>query len=322
MSVDIGGRHDLPPGWFQYFQVSPELRRAFESDLWALLPLDVPLLRTIINTDFTVDKPIETVYEGMDVFDYAFVPLPGMSGIITRLVEQDSLPDALPQEHTFPYTTLPVLHLQVQPHYVVFDLCRKILKHELILIDIREETIYEPSFMKYTLAHITCRNLYNWWMTSSIPPSFIEDSGDDILGRVALRKRYPDNFVDKVALRPTDSVTHVPDGEDGEDSGNDDADEFIVDESDSAFQVRMTRWVADLEPGLPEALNLDVIDLIQTEATQDGSDGSPTMVGSILLPVDTKLDCTDKSQAHDLDLTRRTKSISHMLLGSSALLIV
>ncbi|KAG6859208.1 hypothetical protein C0993_004283, partial [Termitomyces sp. T159_Od127] len=165
-------------------------------------------------------------------------------------------------------------------------------------------------------------NLYDWWMTSAIPPSFIEDSGDDIHGRVALRKRYPDNFVDKVALRPTDSVTHVPDGEDGEDSGNDDADEFIVDESDSAFQVRMTRWVADLEPGLPEALNLDVIDLIQTEATQDGSDGSPTMVGSILLPVDTKLDCTDKSQTHDRDLTRWTKSISHMSLGSSASLIV
>ncbi|KAG6882364.1 hypothetical protein C0993_010903, partial [Termitomyces sp. T159_Od127] len=224
--------------------LSPELRRTFESDLWALLPLDVTLLETIINTDFTVDKPIETVYQGMNVFDYAFVPLPGLTGVITRLVEKDSLPDALPQEHTFPYTTLPVLHLQVQPHYVVFDWCRKILKHELIVIDIREETIYEPSYMKYILAHVTCRNLFDWWMTPSIPQGFINDLGDDaegLHGQVTLRKRYPDNFVDKIALRPTDSVTHVPDGEDGEDSGNDDVDEFIVEESDSAFQVRMTR---------------------------------------------------------------------------------
>ncbi|KAG6899049.1 hypothetical protein C0995_007336, partial [Termitomyces sp. Mi166 len=220
--------------------LTPELRSLFESGFLALLPLDVPLLDMIADTDFAVEKPIETAYQGMNGFDYVLVPLPGMTRTITRLVKQGSSSDVLPQEHSFPYTTLPVLHLQVQPHYVAFDLFRKIMKHEVLVNDIRLEKGYEPYFGKYPKAHRCCSCMYHVWLTSDVPRSFLDNSEADTDGQTKLRKKGPEIFVDEVGLRPMDSVTFVSDYGDGEDSSDDDGDEFVVDETDSAFELRMT----------------------------------------------------------------------------------
>ncbi|KAG6886425.1 hypothetical protein C0995_007929 [Termitomyces sp. Mi166 len=239
----------------------------------------------IANADFTVEKPIETAYQGMNGFDYVFVPLPGMARTITHLVKQDPLLDVLPQEHSFPYTTLPVLHLQVQPHYVVFDLFRKIMKHEVLVNDIRCEKGYEPYFHKYPKAHWCCSCMYHVWLTSDVPRSFVDNSEADTEGQTKLCKKGPEIFVDEVGLRPMDSVTFVSDYGDGEDGSDDDGDEFVVDETDSAFELRMTRWVADLQPGLTppdcKPSSLDIMKTDQPEAIEDMLDGSPTMVGSI-----------------------------------------
>ncbi|KAG6858386.1 hypothetical protein C0993_005839, partial [Termitomyces sp. T159_Od127] len=69
--------------------------------------------------------------------------------------------------------------------------------------------------------------------------------------------------IDKVGLRPTDSVTYISDREDGEDSSDDD-DEYFVDESNSVFQARVRRWVADIEPGLiPQKFQAKQLDTIE-----------------------------------------------------------
>ncbi|KAG5350076.1 hypothetical protein C0989_000324 [Termitomyces sp. Mn162] len=262
----------------EFSSVTPELRRMFESGLWGLLPIDVPLLKFITNTDFTLKEPIETAYEGKDIFDYVFVPLPGMKSTISRLGG-----DNVPHEHVSPYTTLPVLHLHVQPHYVLIDLCQKIMKHEHFVRDIEEDKGYEPYFQKYNRADLTCRGTYRMWKKWTVPSDFIgnpaadrRDEAQTLSGgssQLTVPRLRPGAYawdVDEIGLRPTDSVTHIPDREDGEDSSDD---EHVVDEADSVFQARMQRWIADLQPGLMtsdlEPMQADVIEAANLEKTEE-----------------------------------------------------
>ncbi|KAG5727333.1 hypothetical protein E4T56_gene12109 [Termitomyces sp. T112] len=293
--------------------LTPELRRMFESGLWALLPIDAPLLAFITNTDFTIEEPIETAYQGKDPFDYVFVPLPGMEGTINRL---DG--DNVSQKHVFPYTTLPVLHLHIQPHYVLIDLYQKILKHEHFVHSIRKDKGYEPYFHKYNRADLTCRGTYRMWNKWVVPSDFI--------GNPAANQRGAYGWgVDEVGLRPTDSVTYIPDREDGEDSSDDDGDEYVVDEADSAFQARMRRWIADLQPGLMtpdlEPMQGDIIEVTNLEKTEEKLDidtGSPTMVGSVSLNVN-KMDRNEEKSSLEMYVPHRTKSFPDKLLSSSTM---
>ncbi|KAG6886968.1 hypothetical protein C0995_002703 [Termitomyces sp. Mi166 len=175
-----------------------------------------------------------------------------MEGTIARFDCGNLSPQvALPQEHSLPYTTLPVLHLHVQPHYVVVDLYQKIMKHELFIDDIREDEGYKQYLSKYSDADVSCLCAYRMWKTWGVPSDFIRNPGADYGGETQTNssggerlKLRPGAFawgVDEVGLRPTDSVTYIPDCEDGEDSSDDDTDEYVVDETDSAFQARMRR---------------------------------------------------------------------------------
>ncbi|KAG6848481.1 hypothetical protein H0H93_016645, partial [Arthromyces matolae] len=153
--------------------LTPQLCRMFDEDLWALLPLDCSLLESIFDDDYTIDKPIETAYDGQSVFKYVFVPLPGFdtSFIIRRL---DAAGTSF-EEHHFPYTSMPILHLQVQPQYAVFDLYRKIIKHEgNVTTSIRKEEGYRPYFLQYYEADSVCRGMYDMWITWNVPPTFTE----------------------------------------------------------------------------------------------------------------------------------------------------
>ncbi|KNZ79496.1 hypothetical protein J132_09579 [Termitomyces sp. J132] len=313
--------------------LTPELRRMFESGLWALLPIDFPLLRFITNTDFTIEKPIETAYIGKDPFDYVFVPLPGMESTISRFDDRDSLP----QKHVFPYTTLPVLHLHVQPHYVLIDLYEKIMKHERTVCNMWKYKGYEPYFKKYARADVTCRGTYRMWKKWIVPSDFVGNPvasqrgdaqtvscGSSTLPVPKLRPGAYAWDVDEVGLRPTDSVTYISHREDGEDSSDDDGDEYVVDETDSAFQARMQRWIAVLQPGLMtdlEPMQAEVIEMAQLGKTEKepGIDtGSPTMVGSISLNVD-KMDRNEVNSSLEMYVRHRTKSISDKLLSSSTM---
>ncbi|KNZ71292.1 hypothetical protein J132_00067 [Termitomyces sp. J132] len=311
--------------------LTPELRRMFESGLWALLPIDAPLLAFITNTDFTIEEPIETAYQGKDPFDYVFVPLPGMEGTINRL---DG--DNVSQKHVFPYTTLPVLHLHIQPHYVLIDLYQKILKHEHFVHSIRKDKGYEPYFHKYNRADLTCRGTYRMWNKWVVPSDFIGNPAANQRGEAqtvscdrsqpTVLKLRPGAYgwgVDEVGLRPTDSVTYIPDREDGEDSSDADGDEYVVDEADSAFQARMRRWIADLQPGLMtpdlEPMQGDIIEVTNLEKTEEKQDidtGSPTMVGSVSLN-DNKLGRNEENSSLEMYAPHRTQSIPDKLLSSS-----
>ncbi|KAG5350077.1 hypothetical protein C0989_000325 [Termitomyces sp. Mn162] len=303
----------------------------FESGLWALLPIDVPQIEYITNTDFTIKNPIETAYVGKDGFDYVFVPLPGMENTINRFEG-----DNLSQEHVFPYTTLPVLRLHVQPHYVLIDLYQEIRKHEHVVRNLEKDEGYQPYFKKYRRADRTCRGTYRMWKRWTVPSYFIEnpttDQGDEaqILScgssQLTVPKLRPGTHawdIDEVGLRPTDSVTHIPDREDGEASSDDDGDEYVVDEADSAFQARMRRWVADLQPGLMtpdlEPMQAEVIEVTKLEKTEEKPDidtGSPTMVGSVLLN-DNKLGRNEENSSLEMYAPHRTQSIPDKLLSSS-----
>ncbi|KAG5727345.1 hypothetical protein E4T56_gene12117 [Termitomyces sp. T112] len=247
----------------------------FELGLWALLPIDVSLLEFIANTDFTIEEPIETAYSGKNSCDYVFVPLPGMESIINRLDGN------VPREHIVPYTTLPVLRLHVQPHYVLVDLYQKIKKYEHIVRRIEEDNGYEPYFHKYNRADLTCRGTYRMWKRWTVPSHFLGNPAAEaqILScgssQFTVPKLRPGTYawdIDEVGLRLTDSVTYIPDREDGEDSSDDDGDEYVVDEADSAFQARMRRWIADLQPGLMtpdlEPMQAEVIEVTKLEKTE------------------------------------------------------
>lgn len=91
---------------------------------------------------------------------------------------------------------------------------------------------------------------------------------------------------DQIGLRPMDSVTYT--SSHGHE-GTDDVDEpTTIEESDSAFHERVSRWVASIHPTLispcDEAMLVgdeQMTDLLFDRGQHD-SDGSPTMVGTLL----------------------------------------
>ncbi|KAG6907153.1 hypothetical protein DXG01_010330 [Tephrocybe rancida] len=296
----------------------------------------VDLLKLLINTDFTVENPIETAYKGMDLFEYVLVPLPGMDCPITRL--------APPQEHIYPYTTMPILRLCVQPHYVVFNTVTKLRKYEEICEPLSSHECYEPFYDKYRLADMYTRGLFKMWMTRKVPPKILRDSGADFdlsgasvveLGtKRSAQARDPADIWDddEVGLGPSDSITHIPENEYGEDTDNDDDDdEFSIDETDSVFESRMRYWVANLQQGLTppgpqlvpnDAPHKEELDSMLLDGGLDSDRRSPTMVGSFVAD-GSKMDLVEKApggrwlkRMHGESV--RTKAISNMSLDSSA----
>ncbi|KAG6806168.1 hypothetical protein H0H92_012433, partial [Tricholoma furcatifolium] len=63
----------------------------------------------------------------MATFEYCLVPLPGIQEVISCINEQDSSRT----HHLFPYTTLPTIRLQIQPHYAALDFAAKLAKHNI-----------------------------------------------------------------------------------------------------------------------------------------------------------------------------------------------
>ncbi|KAG6824618.1 hypothetical protein H0H92_006323 [Tricholoma furcatifolium] len=245
--------HDTPANTIY---LTRKLRRSFEDGLWALLPVDGVLLRTFTCAEFNVEKPVETMYDHEDTFEYCLVPLPGMHGVITRVNEQGSSRTS----HDFPYTTLLTIRLQLQPHYVALDFANKMMAHNLRGPN-RFCGGHESYFRKYGLACRYSSCLRMIWLRMRVPLEFIRGSRDDPSNGASLYTRpgaivfLPEDPTtiwndDQVGLGPSDSVTDDEESDGSSDDEDEDKDEYQ--ESNSTFNSRMMHWVDGIGP--PETM--------------------------------------------------------------------
>ncbi|KAG6822670.1 hypothetical protein H0H92_012978, partial [Tricholoma furcatifolium] len=261
--------------------------------LWALLPVDGIFLRTLANAKYNVEKPIETMYGHEDTFEYCLVPLPGMHGVIARVNEQGSSRTS----HVFPYTTLPTIHLQLQPHYAALDFANKIEAHE---IDGPNRFCggHESYFRKYGKACCYSSCLQMNWLQMRVPLEFIRGSRDNRGNGASLYTR-PGAIVflpedpstiwneDQVGLGPSDSVTDDGDLDGSSDDEDEDKDEYQ--ESDSTFHSRMTHWTEAIGP--PE-----------TMYPEAQSEHEPMAIPDLVPPSDDDSDDSDESLPMDVPL--------------------
>ncbi|KAG6918068.1 hypothetical protein DXG01_016725 [Tephrocybe rancida] len=323
-----------PPIEANALTLSMDFYSSYKSDLWALFPLDIKLLMILMNTDFKVEAPVETAYESMDLFEYVFVPLPGLDRPITRLAPL--------QEHHFPYTTMPILRLRVQPHYVVFDIARKLRRREETYGPLSSYEAYQAFCKKYRLSDLYTRGGggYKMWMDQWVPPKFIAKFIPNVYRILGKKEDGPWAFRwcgtsnsapgDVVGLGPSDSITHIPENEDGEEVDSDEEEDFPTDERDSVFESRMRYWIINLQSGLTpprprpvphDAAHKEEPDSMLLDGGSDGDQGSPTMVGSFVAD-DSKMDLVEEAPGGRwLKRMRgesvRTKAISDMSLDSS-----
>ncbi|KAG6818390.1 hypothetical protein H0H93_005314 [Arthromyces matolae] len=321
--------------------LTAELRRLFESNFWAFLPMDVTILNVLGRTSFpSKNKSIETAYNGAETFEYRLVPLPGISR--NPIVRADDSAPSGSQSHHFPYTTMPVLRLPIRPHLAVMDFAHKFLKHEER--HIRTSAEFQPYFKEFYLqrAHCLCNN--QMWTTIKVPLEFLRALGDadarQASGETPNSYRRPGAFSflrddpssiwddDDVRLRPLDSVTNV--SSHGDDDGSSDEEESDdEEETRSVFDTRMKRWIGEV--GLPQSdqdvsfahgeevvTNPAVPDLMPSDDDSDESDGgSPSIIATVkhvVEPFPAPNDPMILSKAR----TRRISTVSVMSVDSSS----
>ncbi|KAG6894648.1 hypothetical protein C0992_005262 [Termitomyces sp. T32_za158] len=333
------------------------LHGSFDSNHWAFLPLDIKFLASLLKWSIgKVKGPIESFYkkQKQELFNYALLPLSDMDTCIARR-NRDKLQEPpsktnLPQDHYFPYATLPPLKSHIRPHFVIVNLMRKVRhleeKIEKPIAESEELSSFFEEHESYEINLGSCEYLFNIWMGKVVPDHFRgnnagslissggeghgdagdagprggRDQNDDSGNRKRSRSRVtastsgsknmvntgygqhrhsfafpasaPEDLMDvwdgdEIGLRPIDSVTYTSDQGHG---GTDNDDEFIeFEESDYALQERVSRWVASVDPilGSPHHESMPVDDEQWTDLPfddgQHDSDGSPTMVGSLLL---------------------------------------
>ncbi|ETW86523.1 hypothetical protein HETIRDRAFT_305490, partial [Heterobasidion irregulare TC 32-1] len=123
-----------------------EWLRSFDSDRWLLLP-PPEMVNNIWDhcrkffkapSDFVM-PPIETVYEGAEIFEYRLLPLdPRLRSFDRFNGPKSSIPITTPTSateqrtsihHSFPYETLPTLVSRAKPHFVICDSAPKLFHH-------------------------------------------------------------------------------------------------------------------------------------------------------------------------------------------------
>ncbi|KAG6809713.1 hypothetical protein H0H92_015034 [Tricholoma furcatifolium] len=301
--------------------LTQKLRRSFEDGLWALLPVDGILLKTFTSAEFNVEKPVETMYDHEDTFEYCLVPLPGMYGAITRVNEQGSSRTS----HDFPYTTLPTIRLQLQPHYAALDFAKKMTAHN-IFGPHRFCGGHESYFRKYGLACWYSSCLQMIWLRLLVPLEFIRGSRDDPSNGASIYTRpgaivfLPEDPTtiwndDQVGLGPSDSVTDDEESDGSSDDEDEDKDEYQ--ESDSMFHSRMTHWAEAIEPSetmtthsearsdYEAAVMPDLVPSSDNDSDDIGEESSP-----VIVPVDFTKNLTTKEA--DLDFVRATRTPHRM----------
>ncbi|KAG6818598.1 hypothetical protein H0H93_003645 [Arthromyces matolae] len=157
------------------FSVVSSLHWAFDQGHWALLPLDANFIHRMVGT-FTIDEPLETIYEGHEdhVFSYMFLTFQSMDRSVTRCNERDltSAPscDNSSAIHYYPHHTVPILKLHVQPHHVIYDFGKKMAQHGCDASALRDR--YGDDSRYDHITTIQCLKLFDQWMKVDLPPDF------------------------------------------------------------------------------------------------------------------------------------------------------
>ncbi|KAG6849379.1 hypothetical protein H0H93_008933 [Arthromyces matolae] len=323
--------------------LTPELRRLFESDFWAFLPLDISLLKELGRTSYALDNTsIETAYTGFETFEYRLVPLPGMTRDPIFRADESS-PHHF-QSHHFPYITMPILRLPIRPHFAIMDFAHKYTKYEEEVI--RTSAEFQPYFKNFYRETTRCLSIHELWTTSEVPPEFVRALGDtdarQASGETPNAYRRPGAFSflrddpasiwdkDDVRLRPLDSVTNVS-SHVNDDSSSDEEESDDEEETRSMFDTRMKRWIGEV--GLPQSdeevsftpgdeviANSAIPDLMPSDDDSDESDGgSPSIIAMVKhvvgpFPVPNNLMILPVSKAR----TRRISTVSAMSVDSSS----
>ncbi|KAG6834802.1 hypothetical protein H0H93_007304 [Arthromyces matolae] len=321
--------------------LTPELRRLFESNFWAFLPMDVTILNVLGRTSFpSKNKSIETAYNGAETFEYRLVPLPGMSR--NPIFRADDSALSRSESHHFPYTTMPVLRLPIQPHFALMDFAHKFTMHEEE--DIRSSLEFQPYFDEVYQEHTYCLCIHRLWMKLKVPPEFLRALGDTDACRASgetinsYRRQGAFSFLrddpasiwdeDDVWLRPLDSVTNV--SSHGDDDGSSDEEESDdEEETRSVFDTRMKRWIGEVAPAQSDEdvsfaheeeviTNPAVPDLMPSDDDSDESDGgSPSIIATVKHVVE-PFPAPNDPMILSKVRTRRISTVSDMSVDSSS----
>ncbi|KAG6809714.1 hypothetical protein H0H92_015035 [Tricholoma furcatifolium] len=144
---------------------------------WALAPLDTEILDRFVQGDFTAENSLQDIYDdphAPKLFRYAFVAFPPIEGrYIGRCNEVNLLQPPTKANpvtlHYYPFSTLPVITSHVRPHYVVYDLGKKLTKHAIQANKIKNLI---PGRKDGTTILSTCLNLFEGWMKVEPPNIF------------------------------------------------------------------------------------------------------------------------------------------------------
>ncbi|KAJ3483273.1 hypothetical protein NLJ89_g12076 [Agrocybe chaxingu] len=151
--------------------VSANLHRAFDEDSWALLPYDIGILSTMrLHYDSRTqnDPETSTLYGKRKAFRYVLLPLssPRFHMPILRLRPPFVVPQTAADMHIFPYDTLPVLILHIEPHFVIWNLGEIFKRQGLTSKYIAGDPVLTP-LRKYDTALRDCLEIFEMWYENS-----------------------------------------------------------------------------------------------------------------------------------------------------------
>ncbi|ETW86478.1 hypothetical protein HETIRDRAFT_308358, partial [Heterobasidion irregulare TC 32-1] len=126
-----------------------DLLESFDSNRWLLLP-PPEMVDRVWARYFMIDlkspiqqSPIESIYEGGEVFEYRLFPLDKDLRPIKRFDEPDSTNRSSPlnadpteensTRHSYPFDSLPILVSSVRPHFVILDSAGKLFNQPWIV---------------------------------------------------------------------------------------------------------------------------------------------------------------------------------------------
>ncbi|KAG6847020.1 hypothetical protein H0H93_010591, partial [Arthromyces matolae] len=162
---------------YNILMLEPSFHYTFDHAHWALIPLDSAFLKRMIEAEFTIDSPLEKLYEGYEehTWSYLFLPFPPMSD---RYIVQcnpegvESGPSkANPVVPPYYYPQhLPVIKSHIRPHFVIYDLVKKMTHNKHDPPRLRELMDEWEEYEQLTI--FTCLDLYDKWTNVELPSDF------------------------------------------------------------------------------------------------------------------------------------------------------
>ncbi|CAA7267129.1 unnamed protein product [Cyclocybe aegerita] len=174
-------------------RLSPELHQTFDEGYWALLPMDFEILSSMqlfyeswpTCTEVTEDsyKDFQKVshYGNRKGFLYAFLPLSRpkrFSMPIVRLKSPLLDPPSAADLFFFPHANFPVLTLDIEPHYVIWNLGQKFKARGLLPTYISNDPDLVGPLAKYNSPLKLSLEIFAMWDKLQTPTWFINKGPD------------------------------------------------------------------------------------------------------------------------------------------------